>query len=72
MKQKTKQQKKKSRHLFKMSWCCHNYTPKKKIYKNYRISNDGFCQIMTEQFTIFECTKCGKTKKKLTKVFPKF
>ena len=63
---------KKSKHLFKMSWCCHNYIPKKKIYKNYTIRNDDFCQIMTKQFTIFECTKCGKTKKKLTKLFSKF
>lgn len=55
-----------------MLWCCHNYIPEKKIYKDYTISNDGFRQIMTNQFTIFKCTKCGKTKKKLTKVFPKF
>lgn len=66
------QKTKKSKHLFKMSWCCHDYIPEKKIYKDYKISNDELRQIMTKQFTIFKCTKCGKTKKKLTKVFPKF
>ena len=55
-----------------MLWCCHNYIPEKKIYKDYTISNDDFQQTMTNQFTIFKCTKCGKTKKKLIKVFPKF
>ena len=55
-----------------MSCHCHNYIPEEKIYKDYKISNDNFCQIMTHQFTIFKCTKCGKTKKKLTKIFPKF
>lgn len=72
MMQNQKIKNKKSKHLFKMLWCCHNYIPEKKIYKDYTISNDGFRQIMTNQFTIFKCTKCGKTKKKLTKVFPKF
>ena len=68
MKQKDK---KKSKHLFKMSWCSHNYIPEKKIYKDYAISIDGFRQIRTNQYTIFKCTKCGKTKKELTKLFRK-
>lgn len=55
-----------------MLWCCHNYIPEKKIYKDYTIINNDIRQIMTNQFTILKCTKCGKTKKKLTKVFPKF
>ena len=63
---------KKSKHLFKISWCCHNYIPEKTIYKDYTINNDSCQQIMTNQFTIFKCAKCGKTKKKLTKIFPKF
>ncbi len=67
-----KQKMKKLKHLFKTLYCCHNYIPEKKIYKDYTISNDGFWQVMTSQYTIFKCTKCGKTKKKLTKVFPKF
>lgn len=67
-----KQKKKKLKHLFKMLLCCHNYVPEKEIYKDYKIDNDGFWQIMTRQSTIFKCTKCGKTKKGLTKVFPKF
>ena len=54
-----------------MSWCCHNYISEKKIYRDYTISNDDFRQIMTNQFTIFKCTKCGKTKKKLTKLYLK-
>lgn len=62
----------KQKHLFKKLWCCHNYIPEEKIYKDYTISDDGFRQVMTNQFTIFKCTKCGKIKKKLTKVFRKF
>ena len=73
MKQKDKKSKKKSKHLFKMSWCSHNYIPEKKIYKDYTISTiDGFRQVRTDQYTIFKCTKCGKTKKRVTKIFPKF
>ena len=37
-----RQKDKKSKHLFKISWCFHNYIPEKKIYKNYTISNDDF------------------------------
>ena len=63
---------KKLRHLFKMLWCCHDYVPEKTIYEDNTISDDGFWQIMSYQYTIYKCTKCGKTKKKLTKVFPKY
>lgn len=72
MKQKDKKSKKKSKHLFKMSYCCHDYIPDQKIYNDYTISNDDFCRIMMEQYTIFKCVKCGKTKKRVTKIFPKF
>lgn len=64
--------KQKIKDLFRMLCCRHEYIPVKEIYDDYEISNDGFWQIMTNQFTIFKCTKCGKTKKKLSKVFPKF
>lgn len=67
-----KQKDKKLKHVFKMLWCCHNYIPEKKIYKDYKMDIDGFWQIMTNQYTIFKCTKCGKTKKRVTKTFPKF
>ena len=65
-----KQKDKKLKRLFKMLWCSHNYIPEKTIYKDYTMSNDGFWQIMTYQYTIYKCIKCGKNKKKLTKVFP--
>ena len=55
-----------------MLWCCHDYVPEKTIYEDYTISDDGFWQIMTYQYTIYKCTKCGKTKKKLTKLYPKY
>ena len=55
-----------------MLWCCHNYISEKTIYKDYTMSNDDFWQIMTYQYTIYKCTKCGKNKKKLTKVFHKY
>lgn len=55
-----------------MLWCCHDYVPEKTIYEDYTLSDDGFWQIMTYQHTIYKCTKCGKTKKKLTKVYPKY
>lgn len=65
-----KNKNKKLKHLFKMLWCCHDYVPEKTICEDYTQSDDGFWQIMTYRYTIFKCTKCGKTKEKLTEIFP--